>query len=167
VFGSGESYVHCLLLQTTSIKKINERARFMSKKMLDGKQWNHLNITLKTFEFYKPQKISACNFSRVGSVHDSARQWGPAAHSPSLYSAIRMSDRVKTDQPCRYPQSRPEIILLALVVDGGGRSDLGKAMATGFNDGDYGAFMERFDMLPPQSQQQLPLHGLTFAIKDM
>jgi amidase len=40
-------------------------------------------------------------------------------------------------------------------------------MATGFNDGDYGAFMERFEMLPPQSQQQLPLHGLTFAIKDM
>ncbi|KAL5226274.1 hypothetical protein ABZP36_014539 [Zizania latifolia] len=35
--------------------------------------------------------------------------------------------------------------------------------------GDYGAFMERF-VLPPSPQQQLqqfPLHGLTFAIKDI
>ncbi|CAO2185168.1 unnamed protein product [Urochloa humidicola] len=36
--------------------------------------------------------------------------------------------------------------------------------------GDYGAFMEKFELLPPQSEQQqpqLPLHGLTFAIKDI
>lgn len=42
-------------------------------------------------------------------------------------------------------------------------------MATELEGGDYGAFMERFELLPPQSQQteKLPLHGLTFAIKDM
>ncbi|KAL6890547.1 hypothetical protein ACP4OV_008802 [Aristida adscensionis] len=36
-------------------------------------------------------------------------------------------------------------------------------------DGDFGAFMEKFELLPPHSQQpqQLPLHGLTFAIKDI
>ncbi|XP_020159982.1 amidase 1 [Aegilops tauschii subsp. strangulata] len=36
---------------------------------------------------------------------------------------------------------------------------------------DHGAFMEKFILLPPpssdQQQQQLPLHGLTFAIKDI
>ncbi|SPT20996.1 unnamed protein product [Triticum aestivum] len=34
---------------------------------------------------------------------------------------------------------------------------------------DHGAFMEKFILLPPPSsdQQQLPLHGLTFAIKDI
>lgn len=39
----------------------------------------------------------------------------------------------------------------------------------GLEDGEYGAFMEKFKMLPSQSQhqQQLPLHGLTFAIKDI
>jgi len=38
----------------------------------------------------------------------------------------------------------------------------------GLEDGDYGAFMEKFELLlPSQSQQQLPLHGLTFAVKDM
>ena len=41
-----------------------------------------------------------------------------------------------------------------------------EGMATGLEAGDYGAFMEKFELLPPQSQQ-LPLHGLTFAIKDM
>ncbi|TVU04328.1 hypothetical protein EJB05_50094 [Eragrostis curvula] len=42
-------------------------------------------------------------------------------------------------------------------------------MAMAFDGGDYGAFMERFEMLPPQSHQhqQLPLRGLTFAIKDI
>ncbi|KAK8452119.1 hypothetical protein SEVIR_5G062750v4 [Setaria viridis] len=42
-------------------------------------------------------------------------------------------------------------------------------MATELEGGDYGAFMERFELLPPQSQQteKLPLHGLTFAIKDI
>jgi hypothetical protein len=42
-------------------------------------------------------------------------------------------------------------------------------MAMGMEGGDYGAFMEKFELLPPQSQQpeELPLHGLTFAIKDM
>ncbi|ONM25408.1 Amidase 1 [Zea mays] len=42
-------------------------------------------------------------------------------------------------------------------------------MAMGLEDGEYGAFMEKFKMLPSQSQhqQQLPLHGLTFAIKDI
>jgi hypothetical protein len=33
-----------------------------------------------------------------------------------------------------------------------GKSELGKAMLTGFDDGDYDTFMERFEMLPPQSQ---------------
>ena len=42
-----------------------------------------------------------------------------------------------------------------------------QGMAMGRQGGDYGAFMEKFELLPPQSQQQLPLHGLTFAIKDM
>jgi hypothetical protein len=42
-----------------------------------------------------------------------------------------------------------------------------EGMAMGLEDGDYGAFMEKFELLPSQSQQQLPLHGLTFAIKDM
>ncbi|KAL6627606.1 hypothetical protein ACP70R_031332 [Stipagrostis hirtigluma subsp. patula] len=39
----------------------------------------------------------------------------------------------------------------------------------GSKGGDFGAFMEKFELLPPQSQhqQQLPLHGLTFAIKDI
>lgn len=32
--------------------------------------------------------------------------------------------------------------------------------------GDYGTFIEKFELLP-QSQQQLPLHGLTFAVKDI
>uniref|UniRef100_A0A8R7TQL2 Amidase domain-containing protein n=2 Tax=Triticum urartu TaxID=4572 RepID=A0A8R7TQL2_TRIUA len=36
---------------------------------------------------------------------------------------------------------------------------------------DHGAIMEKFILLPPpssdQQQQQLPLHGLTFAIKDI
>lgn len=36
---------------------------------------------------------------------------------------------------------------------------------------DHGAFIEKFILPPPnssdQQQQQLPLHGLTFAIKDM
>ncbi|CAL4977160.1 unnamed protein product [Urochloa decumbens] len=42
-------------------------------------------------------------------------------------------------------------------------------MATELEGGDYGVFMEKFELLPPQSQQQekLPLHGLTFAIKDI
>ncbi|KAF8724041.1 hypothetical protein HU200_021050 [Digitaria exilis] len=40
-------------------------------------------------------------------------------------------------------------------------------MAIEMEVGDYGAFMEKFELLPPQSQQQLPLHGLTFAIKDI
>ncbi|CAL4964515.1 unnamed protein product [Urochloa decumbens] len=40
-------------------------------------------------------------------------------------------------------------------------------MAMGLEAGDYGAFMEKFELLPPQSEQQLPLHGLTFAIKDI
>jgi hypothetical protein len=31
------------------VRVINALARFMSKKILDGKQWNHLNITLKNF----------------------------------------------------------------------------------------------------------------------
>ncbi|KAF0891543.1 hypothetical protein E2562_010539 [Oryza meyeriana var. granulata] len=43
-------------------------------------------------------------------------------------------------------------------------------VAGGGGDPNYGAFMERF-VLPPlpssSSQQQLPLHGLTFAIKDI
>ncbi|CAO2185164.1 unnamed protein product [Urochloa humidicola] len=42
-------------------------------------------------------------------------------------------------------------------------------MAMEVQGGEYGAFMEKFELLPPQSQQQekLPLHGLTFAIKDI
>ncbi|CAL4950802.1 unnamed protein product [Urochloa decumbens] len=40
-------------------------------------------------------------------------------------------------------------------------------MAMELEAGDYGAFMEKFELLPPQSEQQLPLHGLTFAIKDI
>jgi len=46
----------------------------------------------------------------------------------------------------------------------------GQGMAMGRQGGDYGAFMEKFELLPPQSQekqQELPLHGITFAIKDM
>jgi hypothetical protein len=32
---------------------------------------------------------------------------------------------------------------------------------------DHGAFMEKFLLLPPSPTSKLPLHGLTFAIKDM
>jgi hypothetical protein len=34
-------------------------------------------------------------------------------------------------------------------------------------DDDHGAFMEKFLLLPPSPSSTLPLHGLTFAIKDM
>ena len=34
-------------------------------------------------------------------------------------------------------------------------------------DSDYGAFMEKFPLQPSPSLHQLPLHGLTFAFKDM
>lgn len=65
-------------------------------------------------------------------------------------------------------KSQNSFCSLGLSAAGGG-SELGKAMAMRFSDGDHGAFMERFELLPPESQQQqqLPLHGLTFAIKDM
>eukprot|EP00262_Sarcandra_glabra_P014165 TRINITY_DN407_c0_g1_i1.p1 TRINITY_DN407_c0_g1~~TRINITY_DN407_c0_g1_i1.p1 ORF type:complete len:387 (+),score=50.72 TRINITY_DN407_c0_g1_i1:41-1201(+) len=39
-------------------------------------------------------------------------------------------------------------------------------METEGRDGDYGAFMERLVLLPPPNQPQLPLHGLSFAVKD-
>ncbi|KAM0904191.1 hypothetical protein ACQ4PT_018161 [Festuca glaucescens] len=35
------------------------------------------------------------------------------------------------------------------------------------NDDDHGAFMEKFLLLPPSPSSTLPLHGLTFAIKDI
>ncbi|KAM3299362.1 hypothetical protein ACQJBY_040720 [Aegilops geniculata] len=46
----------------------------------------------------------------------------------------------------------------------------GRAMAMEDGGDDHGAFMEKFILPPPPSsdqQQQLPLHGLTFAIKDI
>ena len=34
-------------------------------------------------------------------------------------------------------------------------------------DSHYGAFMEKFLLQPSPSPHQLPLHALTFAVKDM
>uniref|UniRef100_A0A2P2MRQ7 Uncharacterized protein n=1 Tax=Rhizophora mucronata TaxID=61149 RepID=A0A2P2MRQ7_RHIMU len=34
-------------------------------------------------------------------------------------------------------------------------------------DADYGAFTEKFVLKPSSSGQELPLNGLTFAVKDM
>ncbi|CAK9139360.1 unnamed protein product [Ilex paraguariensis] len=34
-------------------------------------------------------------------------------------------------------------------------------------DSDYGAFMEKFILQPSSSSQELPLSGLTFAVKDI
>ena len=34
-------------------------------------------------------------------------------------------------------------------------------------DDDHGAFVEKFLLRPPSPTSKLPLHGLTFAIKDM
>ncbi|CAK9139122.1 unnamed protein product [Ilex paraguariensis] len=34
-------------------------------------------------------------------------------------------------------------------------------------DSDYGAFMEKFVLQPSSSSQELPLSGLTFAVKDI
>lgn len=40
-------------------------------------------------------------------------------------------------------------------------------MARSLAVSDYGAFMEKFSLLPDPSSQNLPLTGLTFAVKDM
>ncbi|KAH6763547.1 amidase 1 [Perilla frutescens var. hirtella] len=40
-------------------------------------------------------------------------------------------------------------------------------MATSFSVSDYGAFMEKFTLLPDSSSHKLPLTGLTFAVKDI
>eukprot|EP00262_Sarcandra_glabra_P014168 TRINITY_DN407_c0_g1_i4.p1 TRINITY_DN407_c0_g1~~TRINITY_DN407_c0_g1_i4.p1 ORF type:complete len:438 (+),score=54.47 TRINITY_DN407_c0_g1_i4:24-1337(+) len=40
-------------------------------------------------------------------------------------------------------------------------------MESAGKDGDYGAFVERLVLLPSLNQPQLPLHGLSFAVKDI
>ncbi|KAL5982563.1 Amidase 1 [Asimina triloba] len=46
---------------------------------------------------------------------------------------------------------------------------VGEMAAAGAAEGrdDHGAFMEKFQLLPPDQSPQLPLHGLTFAVKDI